>query len=117
MSMAYGLAGKAPKVEKNSVIPLGRLQQTGDVKDEQIIKIKGVFLSANKSDRGIRQRRPGLGDEASDQTVKLSPGVLGKTDDVKTTIKMLSLFPNTYNSKMTYRKDETGAYRSGMAGV
>ena len=116
MSMAYGLAGKAPKVEKSNVIPWGRLQQSGDVKDEQIIKIKGVFLSSNKG-KGIRQRRPGLGDEASDQTVRFAPGVLGKSDDIKHHIMMLSLFPNTVNSRMTYRKDETGAFRSGMAGV
>ena len=116
MSMAYGLAGKAPKVEKGSVIPLGPQQRTADVKDEQIFKIKGTFLAANK-EKGIKQRRPGLGYEASNQTPRFAPGVLGKSDDVKMTIKMLSLFPNTYNSKMTYRKDETGAFRSGMSGV
>jgi len=33
------------------------------------------------------------------------------------TIKMLSLYPNIYNSQMTYRKDETGTHRSGMSGV
>jgi hypothetical protein len=114
--MSYGLAGKAPKVEKGDVIPLGPLQRTADVNDQQIIKIKGVFLSANK-DKVIRQRRPGLGYEESEQKPRFAPGVLGKSDDVITSIKMLSLFPNVYNSKMTYRKDETGAFRSGMAGV
>jgi hypothetical protein len=116
MAMAYGLVGEAAMVKKEDVIPLGRLQQTGDVKDEQIFKIKGVFLSSNKR-KEPRQKRPGLGYEPSDQTITFAPGVLGKNDDVITTIKMLSLFPNTFNSKMTYRKDETGAYRSGMAGV
>ena len=115
MSMAYGLADIAPKVERGEVIPLGRLQRTGDVKDEQIFKIKGQFLS-NK-EKAIKQRFPGLGDKPSDPTPRFAPGVLGKADDVIHTIKMLSLYPNIYNSKMTYRKDETGTFRSGMSGV
>ena len=116
MSAAYGLVGEVPAVKKGDVIPLGSLQRTGDVKDEQIFKIKGQFLASNK-EKAIKQKRPGLGFKASDQTPRFAPGVLGKEENIMMTIKMLSLYPNIYNSKMTYKKDETGAYRSGMSGV
>ena len=115
MSMAYGLADVAPKLERGDVIPIGLLQRTGDVKDEQIFKIKGLFLTAKE--KPIKQKRPGLGDKPSNPTPRFAPGVLGKADDIMHTIKMLSLYPNIYNSKMTYRKDETGTFRSGMSGV
>jgi hypothetical protein len=116
MSAAYGLVGQVPAVKKGDVIPLGNLQRSADVKDEQIFKIRGQFVASNK-DKVIKQRRPGFGYEVSEQTPRFAPGVLGKADDVKFNILMLSLYPNIYNSRMTYRKDETGTHRSGMSGV
>jgi hypothetical protein len=110
------LLNRMSAVKKGDVIPIGSLQRSANVKDEQIFKIKGQYLASNK-ENFIKQRHPGLGFGASDQTPRFAPGVLGKQEDVMMTIKMLSLYPNIHNSQMTYRKDETGTHRSGMSGV
>jgi hypothetical protein len=118
MAMAYGLVGPAPPVAQGTVIALTPEELTGDVKDIANNRIKAEYeantgsqrkMSKFESRKKIKQRF----EEGS--LITTAPAY--PIDDVKHRIRMLSLFPNTVNSKMTYRKDETGAYRSGMAGV
>lgn len=118
MAMAYGLVGPPPPLAKGSVIPLSAEELTGDVKDIANNKIKAEYeankgrdqkMSKSEARMKIRQRF----EEGSLMTEAPAYPI----DDVRFRIRMLSLFPNTVNSRFTYKKNETGAYRSGMAGV
>jgi len=99
MSMAYGLISdtKAP-VRPGTVIRLTDADLNADPKDQASTKVKAMFLTAREAP-------------------KYEPHQVGPIADVKNHIKMLSLFPNTANSGKSYKKNETGAYRSGTAGV
>ena len=99
MSMAYGLISdtKAP-VRPGTVIKLTEANLKADPKDSAATAIKAMFESTRAAPR-------------------YEPHQVGPVGDVKHRIQMLSLFPNTANSGKSYKKDETGAFRSGMAGV
>ena len=99
MSMAYGLISdtKAP-VRPGTVIRLTDAELKADPKDQASTKVKAMFLTAREAP-------------------KYEPHQVGPIRDVKHHLQMLSLFPNVGNSKKSYKKNETGAYRSGMSGV
>ena len=99
MSMAYGLISdtKAP-VRPGTVIKLTEANLKADPKDSSITAVKAIF-------------------ESQRVAPKYEPHQVGPADDVKHRILMLSLFPNVANSGKSYKKDETGTFRSGMAGV
>lgn len=99
MSMAYGVISdtKAP-VRPGTVIHLTDAELSADPKDQASTKIKAMFLTAREAPRYEAHQ-------------------VGPVGDVKHRIQMLSLFPNVANSGKSYKKNETGAYRSGMAGV
>ena len=99
MSMAYGLISdtKAP-VRPGTVIRLTDAELKSDSKDAAATAIKAMF-------------------ESTRAAPKYEPHQVGPIGDVKHRIQMLSLFPNTANSGKSYKKNETGAFRSGMAGV
>jgi hypothetical protein len=99
MSMAYGLISdtKAP-VRPGTVIKLTEANLKADPKDQASTRVKAIF-------------------DAHREAPKYEPHQVGPIRDVKHHIQMLSLFPNVANSRMTYKKNETGAYRSGTAGV
>lgn len=99
MSMAYGLISdtKAP-VRPGTVIRLTDAELKADAKDSVAKRIKAEFESQRPAPRYL-------------------PHQVGPYEDVKHHILMLSLFPNVANSGMTYKKNETGAFRSGMSGV
>ena len=99
MSMAYGLISdtKAP-VRPGTVIRLTDAELKADPKDASITAIKAMFLSSRAAP-------------------KYEPHQVGPIRDVKHRIQMLSLFPNVANSGKSYKKNETGTFRSGMSGV
>jgi hypothetical protein len=96
--MAYGLISdtKAP-VRPGTVIRLTDAELKADPKDQASTKIKAMFLTAREAPM-------------------YHPHQVGPIKDVKHHIQMLSLFPNTANSGKSYKKNETGAFRSGMPG-
>jgi hypothetical protein len=98
MSMAYGLISdtKAP-VRPGTVIKLTEANLKADPKDQASTKVKAMFES--------RREAP-----------KYESHQVGPIRDVKHQIQMLSLFPNTANSAKSYKKDESGTFRSGMPG-
>ena len=99
MSMAYGLISdtKAP-VRPGTIIKLTEANLKADPKDSASTAVKAMFES--------RREAP-----------KYEPHQVGPIKDVKHHIQMLSLFPNTANSGKSYKKNETGTFRSGMSGV
>ena len=118
MAMAYGLVGPTPPLVEGTVIALKPEELTGDVKDIANDKIKSEYEANNGSSRKksrAEARRTIKERFEEGSVIPASPAY--PIDDVRNRIRMLSLFPNTANSKFTYKKDETGAYRSGMSGV
>lgn len=99
MSMAYGLISdtKAP-VRPGTVIKLTDAELKADPKDQASTRVKAMF-------------------ESHRVAPKYEPHQVGPIADVKHHIQMLSLFPNVANSGKSYKKNETGTFRSGMAGV
>ena len=118
MAMAYGLVGPTPPLAPGAVINLTSEELTGDVKDIANNKIKAEYEANNSS-----QRRLSKLDSRNRIRQRFEEGsIMPQTpaypiDDVRTRIRMLSLFPNTANSRFTYKQNQTGAYRSGMSGV
>jgi len=118
MAMAYGLVGPTPPLAEGTVIALSPEELTGDVKDIANNKIKAEYEANNRSQRRISKL-----ESRNKMKQRFEEGSLMPTapaypiDDVRNRIRMLSLFPNTVNSRFTYKQNETGAYRSGMAGV
>jgi len=99
MSMAYGLISdtKAP-VRPGTVIKLTEANLKADPKDQAATKIKAVYETRRDAPR-------------------YEPHQVGPAGDVKHQIQMLSLFPNTANSGKSYKKNESGTFRSGMSCV
>jgi hypothetical protein len=97
--MAYGLISdtKAP-VRPGTVIKLTEANLKADPKDSVATAIKAMFESRREAPKYERHQ-------------------VGPVADVKQRIQMLSLFPNVANSGKSYKKNETGTFRSGMAGV
>jgi predicted metalloendopeptidase len=98
MSMAYGLISdtKAP-VRQGTVIKLTEANLKADPKDSAATAVKAMYES--------RRDAP-----------KYESHQVGPIRDVKHQIQMMSLFPNVANSGKSYKKGETGTFRSGMPG-
>jgi hypothetical protein len=118
MAMAYGLVGPTPPLVEGTVIALNAEELTSDPKDMANFKIKAEYEanngSARKKSKAEARRRI---QERFEEGSVIPPSPAYPYSSVLNNIRMLSLFPNTANSKFTYKKNETGAYRSGMSGV
>jgi hypothetical protein len=98
MAMAYGIIMNAREpVRAGTVIKLTKEELSADPKDQSNTKIKAMYDSY----------RP----------APIFHNEVAPAHSLKTQILLMSLFPNVENSKKTYKKTETGTYRSGMAGV
>lgn len=100
MSMALGLVSntRAP-VMPGTVIKLSEKELSSDPKDQASTKVRAMFEA-----------------HTAPYQIDMSTQV-GPIPELKKKILMLSLYPNVMNSKKSYRKEETGTFRSGMSGV
>lgn len=100
MSMALGLVSntRAP-VMPGTVIRLTEKELSSDPTDQANTRVRAMFEA-----------------HTAPYQVDMSTQ-FGPMPELRNKILMLSLYPNVMNSKKSYRKEETGTFRSGMSGV